>query len=47
MKSIRIDENAHAIIQKAKEAMKQEGIESPSVSDVLRWMWQKIQSSSP
>ena len=46
MKSIRIDENAHAIIQQAKNAMRREGIEYPSISDVIRWMWQKIQSSS-
>lgn len=37
-KNIRIDENAHNILVKVKEEMKEEGICTPTLSDAIRWL---------
>lgn len=41
MKMIRVDEHAHRLLLKVKEDMKKEGIEKPSMSDVIRWLYDK------
>ena len=41
MKMIRVDEHAHRLLLKVKEEMKKEGIEKPSMSDVIRWLYDK------
>jgi len=38
MKKISIDEDAHKRLVDVKEKMQQEGFESPSFSDVVRWI---------
>ena len=44
MKTLAIDENAHEILMKAKNETKKAGIDKPSHSDAIRWMWGKIKS---
>jgi predicted CopG family antitoxin len=39
MKMIRIDNNAHKLLNKAKDKMREEGIENPTFSDVIRWLY--------
>ena len=47
MKQLKIDNNAHNILmEKAKKMMKKEGIESPSASEVIRWLWKKSGGNS-
>lgn len=41
MKTIVIDENAHAILMRAKKGCEESGIEKPSHSDAIRWMENK------
>jgi len=41
MKTLRIDENAHKLLCEVKEIMKKEGIESPSMSEVIRFLYNK------
>jgi hypothetical protein len=38
MKTIVIDQNAHDILNWAKEKAQGDGIESPSHSDAIRWL---------
>ncbi|NMG83758.1 MAG: hypothetical protein GIS02_06110 [Methanosarcinales archaeon] len=39
MKKIRTDDNAHEILYVVKREMKERGIERPTFSDVIRWMY--------
>jgi len=39
MKIIRVDDNAHGILNKVKKKMKGEGIENPTFSDAIRWLY--------
>jgi len=39
MKIIRVDDNAHGILNKVKKKMKEEGIENPTFSDAIRWLY--------
>jgi len=39
MKKIRTDDNAHKTLVDVKEMMRKEGIESPTFSDAIRWMY--------
>ena len=41
MKTLAIDESAHEILMKAKNETKKSGIDKPSHSDAIRWMWTK------
>jgi len=41
MKVIRIDDNAHDLLNKVKEKMKEIGIENPSFSDAIRWLFSR------
>ena len=36
-----MDKNAHEILLKVKELMREEGIEHPTMSDAVRWLWEK------
>ena len=42
MKNLSVDDNAHKILMDAKVEVKKSGIEKPSHSDAIRWMWNKI-----
>ena len=42
MKTLRIDDSAHEVLMKAKIEVKKAGIEKPSHSDAIRWMWAEI-----
>ena len=42
MKTLKIDENAHAILLAWKERCVEGGIESPSYSDAIRWASRSI-----
>lgn len=42
MKNLAVDENAHEILMKAKIEAKKSGIDKPSHSDAIRWMWAEI-----
>jgi len=39
MKMIRVDDNAHKLLNKVKKKMKEEGIENPTFSDAIRWLY--------
>jgi len=41
MKTLRIDDNAHKLLCNVKEIMKEEGIEAPSMSEVIRYLYNK------
>ena len=41
MKTLRIDDNAHKLLCKVKDIMKKEGIEKPSMSDVIRYLYNR------
>ena len=43
MKNLNVDENAHSILIKAKEECTRDGIENPSHSDAIRWLWKKLE----
>lgn len=45
MKNLNIDENAHTILIKSKEKCAKEGIENPSHSDAIRWLWKKLEEN--
>lgn len=47
MKTLAIDDNAHEVLMKAKIEAKKTGIEKPSHSDAIRWMWDRIKSGKP
>jgi len=36
---MRVDENAHGLLENVKEDMKKEGIEAPSMSDAIRYIY--------
>lgn len=38
MKTLRIDDHAHEILQKAREEAKKQGIENASMSDAVRYL---------
>jgi len=42
MKNLAVDEKAHQILLSAKIEAKKAGIDKPSHSDAIRWMWDKI-----
>jgi len=42
VRTIKIDENAYELINKVKDLMREEGIECPSYSDAVRWLWNKL-----
>ena len=42
MKNISLDDNAHNILMQAKIEIKKTGVEKPSHSDTIRWLWNKI-----
>lgn len=42
MKTITVDENAHAILLWAKKACREKGFGSPNFSDAIRWMRERI-----
>jgi len=39
MKKIRTDNNAHELLVNVKKMIRKEGIESPTFSDAIRWMY--------
>lgn len=41
VKNITLDEDAHSKLTETKERMKEKGIEAPSLSDAVRWLWRK------
>lgn len=41
MRNISVDNNAHKILLQAKEEAKKTGLEKPSHSDAIRWLWKK------
>jgi len=43
MKMIRIDNNAHELLNKVKDKMREEGIENPTFSDVIRWLCSHVE----
>lgn len=45
VKNLNIDENAHTILLKAKKECSKEGIEKPSHSDAIRWLWEKLNNN--
>ena len=42
MKSVKLDQDAHNILTKVKNRMKGEGIESPSMSDAIRYLYHLV-----
>jgi len=45
MKNLLVDDNSHSILLKAKEECAKDGIESPSHSDAIRWLWGKLNNN--
>ena len=43
MKTITVDDNAHAILMWAKMRCDADGIESPTHSDAIRWLRDQIE----
>ena len=39
MNQVRVDDHAHGILKKVKKDMQSEGIEAPSMSDAIRYMY--------
>jgi hypothetical protein len=41
MKNINVDDSAHALLMWAKTQLQGEGVESPSHSDAVRFLWKR------